>query len=37
MNECAQARKRLAGEFKKYQKVFIALGDETGSRFFLFY
>lgn len=35
INECARQRKLLADEFKLYQKVFIALGDETRQQIFI--
>ena len=35
MNKCAIQRKLLANKFKAYQKVFIALGDETRQQIFL--
>lgn len=35
MDECAQRRKILAGEFDSLQKVFIALGDETRQHIFM--
>jgi DNA-binding transcriptional ArsR family regulator len=34
MDECAKQRKLLAEEFLRYQKVFIALGDETRQQIF---
>lgn len=36
MDECFKQRKLLADEFKKYQKVFVALGDENRQNIFLF-
>ena len=35
MNECAQNRRGIANDFKKYRKVFIALGDETRQHIFI--
>lgn len=35
MNECAQNRRGVANDFKKYRKVFIALGDETRQHIFI--
>lgn len=35
MDECAKQRKRLASEFERYRKVFIALGDETRQQIFI--
>ncbi len=35
MEQCAENRQMLANEFKKYQKAFIALGDETRQLIFL--
>ena len=35
MDECLKQRKLLADEFKKYQRVFVALGDENRQRIFL--
>lgn len=35
MDECFKQRKLLADEFKKYQKVFVALGDENRQNIFL--
>lgn len=32
---CRQARQSLSGEFRKYRKVFTALGDETRQQIFL--
>ena len=34
MDECFKQRKLLADEFKKYQKVFVALGDENRQNIF---
>lgn len=35
MDECFKQRKLLANEFKNFQKVFIALGDETRQQIFM--
>ena len=35
MDECFKQRKQIAKEFKTYQKVFIALGDENRQQIFL--
>ena len=35
MDECAKERRQLAGEFRKYRKVFTALGDETRQQIFI--
>ncbi len=35
MNQCANNRGELAIEFKKYQKVFVALGDEIRQHIIL--
>lgn len=35
MDKCASNRQALARQFKHYQKVFIALGDETRQHIFL--
>ena len=35
MEQCASNRQMLARQFKIYQKVFIALGDETRQHIFL--
>lgn len=35
VDECASNRQTLARQFKGYQKVFIALGDETRQHIFL--
>lgn len=34
MDECFKQRKLLADEFKKYQKVFVALGDKNRQNIF---
>jgi len=34
MDKCFKQRKLLADEFKKYQKVFVALGDENRQNIF---
>ncbi len=35
MDQCASNRQSLAKQFRSYQKVFIALGDETRQRIIL--
>ena len=35
MDECFKQRKLIAREFKNYQRVFIALGDENRQQIFL--
>lgn len=35
MDSCAANRQELANQFRNYQKVFIALGDETRQQIFL--
>ena len=35
MDECARQRRQLASEFLQFQKVFIALGDETRQQIFI--
>lgn len=35
MDECFKQRNQIAKEFKTYQKVFIALGDENRQQIFL--
>ena len=35
MDECFRHRKELADEFKSFQKVFAALGDESRQQIFL--
>lgn len=35
MDECTLRRRQLSEEFRNYQKVFIALGDETRQQIFL--
>lgn len=35
MDECAAQRRRLAAEFLRFRKVFLALGDETRQQIFV--
>ena len=35
MSECFNQRRLIAGEFKKYKKVFTAFGDENRQQIFL--
>ena len=35
MDECARQRRQLAAEFLQFQRVFVALGDETRQQIFV--